>query len=193
MPHNDRGRETVVLQKVTIPRSDGEFYWRLITNHFTTTANQISLLLDRLHIKKTKTHWPWIAPATWRSYGTFLWMNAMHSILTHGCFTWISKVWSDKWVVSKLQFLIQRYTTSVRAAAKFVRKSSGVKISENEVMIAFDITSLFTSIPKDLAKDNMTFGANKQQTPEQTHGCRHGAQNMSVNLLLIWRGHIWTD
>lgn len=48
----------------------------------------------------------------------------------------------SKWAASKLQFLTQRCMTSMKSAAKLLRKINGTKISEK------DGTSLFTSIQK---------------------------------------------
>lgn len=71
-------------------------------------------------------------------------------------------------------------------AAKFLRKVLG-KILDNEVTVSFGVTSLFTSITKEVVKDIM-YGLNKKTPlkPEQT-------QYMTANLFIIWRWNIWAD
>lgn len=63
-------------------------------------------------------------------------------------------------------------------AAKFLRKVLG-KILDNEVTVSFGVTSLFTSITKEVVKDIM-YGLNKKTPlkPEQT-------QYMTANLFII--------
>lgn len=45
--------------------------------------------------------------------------------------------------------LPQRFTTFVKSAARFLQEINVKKIGENEVMVSFDVISLFTSVPKN--------------------------------------------
>nr|VZI42350.1 unnamed protein product [Spirometra erinaceieuropaei] len=56
-----------------------------------------------------------------------------------------------KWLFRGLQFLTAESDTTVSPSAQFLEKLKGVSIHPNEVMVSFDVTSFFTSIPQDLA------------------------------------------
>nr|VZI21230.1 unnamed protein product [Spirometra erinaceieuropaei] len=56
-----------------------------------------------------------------------------------------------KWLFRRLKFLTAESDTTVSSAAQFLEKLKGISIHPNEVMVSFDVTSLFTSIPQDLA------------------------------------------
>nr|VZI51535.1 unnamed protein product [Spirometra erinaceieuropaei] len=51
----------------------------------------------------------------------------------------------------RLNFLTAESDTTVSSSAQFLQKLKGLSIHPNEVMVSFDVTSLFTSIPQDLA------------------------------------------
>nr|VZI28410.1 unnamed protein product [Spirometra erinaceieuropaei] len=72
------------------------------------------------------------SPATWSHRGT----------PTYGL---------AKWLFRLLKFLTAESDTTVSSSAQFLEKLKGVSIHPNEVMVSFDVTSLFTSIPQDLA------------------------------------------
>nr|VZI18684.1 unnamed protein product [Spirometra erinaceieuropaei] len=56
-----------------------------------------------------------------------------------------------KWLFRRLKFLTAESDTTVSSSAQFLEELKGVSIHPNEVMVSFDVTSLFTSIPQDLA------------------------------------------
>nr|VZI19720.1 unnamed protein product [Spirometra erinaceieuropaei] len=56
-----------------------------------------------------------------------------------------------KWLFRRLKFLTAESDTTVSSSAEFLEKLKGVSLHPNEVMVSFDVTSLFTSIPQDLA------------------------------------------
>nr|VZI14512.1 unnamed protein product [Spirometra erinaceieuropaei] len=56
-----------------------------------------------------------------------------------------------KWLFRRLKFLTAESDTTVSSSARFLEKLKGVSIHPNDVMISFDVTSLVTSIPQDLA------------------------------------------
>ncbi|BHF75758.1 hypothetical protein SprV_0501885500 [Sparganum proliferum] len=56
-----------------------------------------------------------------------------------------------KWLFRRLKFLTAESDTTVSSSAQFLEKLKGVSLHPNEVMVSFDVASLFTSIPQDLA------------------------------------------
>ncbi|BHF65243.1 hypothetical protein SprV_0200825300 [Sparganum proliferum] len=58
-----------------------------------------------------------------------------------------------KWMYSKLKFLQGNSTNSVRSASQFRIDLRGRRIQSDEIMLAFDVTSLSTSIPPNLARE----------------------------------------
>ncbi|BHF65815.1 hypothetical protein SprV_0200882800 [Sparganum proliferum] len=54
---------------------------------------------------------------------------------------------------SKLKFLQGNSTTSVRSASQFLIDLRGRRIQSDEIMVSFDVTSLFTSIPPKVARE----------------------------------------
>ncbi|BHF61530.1 hypothetical protein SprV_0100450500 [Sparganum proliferum] len=55
-----------------------------------------------------------------------------------------------KWLFRRLKFLTAESDTTVSSSAQFLEKLKGVSLHPNVVMVSFDVTSLFTSIPQDL-------------------------------------------
>ncbi|BHF81095.1 hypothetical protein SprV_0702422500 [Sparganum proliferum] len=53
----------------------------------------------------------------------------------------------------KLKFLQGNSTTSVRSASQFLLDLRGRRIQSDEIMVSFDVTSLFTFIPPNLARE----------------------------------------
>lgn len=56
-----------------------------------------------------------------------------------------------KWLVNEIRFLPPIKSRSVKNIFDFVKKVENVHVSENEMMVSFDVTSLFPSIDVDLA------------------------------------------
>ncbi|BHF70731.1 hypothetical protein SprV_0301378400 [Sparganum proliferum] len=56
-----------------------------------------------------------------------------------------------KWLFRRLKFLTADSDTTVSSSAQSMEKLKGVSLHPNEVMVSFDVTSHFTSIPQDLA------------------------------------------
>ncbi|BHF79075.1 hypothetical protein SprV_0602219200 [Sparganum proliferum] len=54
---------------------------------------------------------------------------------------------------SKLKFLQGISTTSFRSASQFLKDLRGRKTQSDEIMVSFDVTSLFTSTPPNLARE----------------------------------------
>lgn len=55
-----------------------------------------------------------------------------------------------KWLVSEIKKLPQLESLSVKNSFEFVEKIKDLELSENEMMVSFDVASLFPSIPVDV-------------------------------------------
>ncbi|VDK40319.1 unnamed protein product, partial [Dibothriocephalus latus] len=58
-----------------------------------------------------------------------------------------------KWMYSKLKFLQDNSDASVRSASQFLADLHGRRIQTDEMMVSFDVTSVFTSTSLYLARD----------------------------------------
>ncbi|BHF82906.1 hypothetical protein SprV_0802604500 [Sparganum proliferum] len=56
-----------------------------------------------------------------------------------------------KWPFRRPKFLTDDSDTTACSSTQFLEKIKGVSLLPNEVMVSFDVTSLFTSIPQNLA------------------------------------------
>ncbi|BHF62904.1 hypothetical protein SprV_0200589200 [Sparganum proliferum] len=61
-----------------------------------------------------------------------------------------------KWLFRHLRPLTSGATTTVCSATQFLERLRGTRLTANEVMVSFDVTSLFTSIPQDLAIETVS-------------------------------------
>nr|VZI22686.1 unnamed protein product [Spirometra erinaceieuropaei] len=76
-----------------------------------------------------------------------------------------------KWLFRRLKFLTAESDTTVSSSAEFLEKLKGVSINPNEVMVSFDVTSLFTSIPQYLAIETIELLLqSKYDETENRHG-----------------------
>nr|VZH89098.1 unnamed protein product [Spirometra erinaceieuropaei] len=55
-----------------------------------------------------------------------------------------------KWLFRNLRSLTSDAGTTVCSATQFLERIKGMRLTEDELMVSFDVTSLFTSIPQDL-------------------------------------------
>nr|VZI28691.1 unnamed protein product [Spirometra erinaceieuropaei] len=61
-----------------------------------------------------------------------------------------------KWMFRRLNCLTSGSDTTVRSSVHFLERLKGLQINTAEVMVSFDVTSIFTSIPKDLAVETVS-------------------------------------
>ncbi|BHF81658.1 hypothetical protein SprV_0802479100 [Sparganum proliferum] len=60
-----------------------------------------------------------------------------------------------KWLFQRLKFLTSDSNTTVNSSTQFLEKLKGVSLLPSDIMVSFDVTSLFTSIPQDLAVETI--------------------------------------
>nr|VZH98217.1 unnamed protein product [Spirometra erinaceieuropaei] len=75
-----------------------------------------------------------------------------------------------KWLFRRLKLLAAESDTTVSSSAQFLEKLKGVNLHPNEVMVSFDVTSLFTSIPQDLAIETIELLQSKYDETENRLG-----------------------
>nr|VZI13350.1 unnamed protein product [Spirometra erinaceieuropaei] len=61
-----------------------------------------------------------------------------------------------KWLFRHLRPLTSGATTTVCSATRFLERLRGTRLTADEVMVSFDVTSLFTSIPRDLVIETVS-------------------------------------
>ncbi|BHF71903.1 hypothetical protein SprV_0401496400 [Sparganum proliferum] len=59
----------------------------------------------------------------------------------------------SKWMARKLSFPGEGSRTSINSASQFLADIRGKVFRPDQIMLSFDVGSLFTSIPPDLARD----------------------------------------
>nr|VZI49923.1 unnamed protein product [Spirometra erinaceieuropaei] len=60
-----------------------------------------------------------------------------------------------KWLFQRLNFLTSDSSTTFSSSTQFLEKLKGVSLLSSDIMVSFDMTSLFTSIPQDLAVETI--------------------------------------
>nr|VZI39749.1 unnamed protein product [Spirometra erinaceieuropaei] len=151
----DKGRATVVLdrtdylQKAKGLLEDRQFYVPCATNPLKALTREINATL--LALENSGAITPTEDTALARFYGLpkvhkdgapLRHIVSLKGTPTYGL---------AKWLFRRLKFLTAEVDTTVSSSAQFLEKLKGVSIHPNEVMVSFDVTSLFTSIREDLA------------------------------------------
>nr|VZH93129.1 unnamed protein product [Spirometra erinaceieuropaei] len=158
----DKGSSTIVLdrtdylQKAKHLLEDRQFYVPCETNPVKTLTREINATLLALHnsdaITPTDRR---MARAQETALARFYGLPNVHKedaplrpiISLQGTPTYGLAIW----LFRRLKFLTADSDTTVCSSTQFLEKLKGVSLLPNEVMVSFDVTSLITSIPQDLA------------------------------------------
>ncbi|BHF78613.1 hypothetical protein SprV_0602172600 [Sparganum proliferum] len=158
----DKGRATVVLDKTAYLQKakglleDRQFYVPCATNPLKALAREISATLLALENSGaiTSTDRRMERPQD-TAFARFYGLPKVHKegaplqpiVSLKGTPTY----GLAKWLFRRLKFLTAESGTTVSSSAQFLEKLKGVGLHPNEVMVSFDVTSLFTSILQELA------------------------------------------
>ncbi|BHF61911.1 hypothetical protein SprV_0100489100 [Sparganum proliferum] len=160
----DKGRSTVVMnredynEKAKALLDDREFYRPAQNSQAKAVADRLSKLLREYRRKHVITENEWHQmKATDTALARFYGLPKIHKanvplrpiVALKGSPTYNLA----KWMYLKLKFLQGNSTTSVRSAFQFLLDLRGRRIQSDEIMVSFDVTSLFTSIPPNLARE----------------------------------------
>nr|VZI28716.1 unnamed protein product [Spirometra erinaceieuropaei] len=158
----DKGRSTVVLdrtdylQKAKNLLEDRQFYAPCETNPIKTLTREINATLSAVgNSSAITTTDRRVARAQETAVARFYGLPKVHregvplrSILSRKD---TPAYGMAKWLFQRLKFLTADSYTTVCSSTQFLEKPKEINLLSNEVMVSFDVTSLFTSIPQDLA------------------------------------------
>nr|VZI41122.1 unnamed protein product [Spirometra erinaceieuropaei] len=98
-----------------------------------------------------------------------------------------------KWLFRCLKFLTAESDTTASSPAKFLEKLKGVGLHPNEVMISFDVTSLYTSTHQDLVIETIKpLLQSKYDETENRLGHAQALQLLSQDVLHVRRDNLRT-
>ncbi|BHF74009.1 hypothetical protein SprV_0401709300 [Sparganum proliferum] len=89
-----------------------------------------------------------------------------------------------KWLFRRLNCLTSGSDTTVRSAVHFLERLQGLHLNADEVMVSFDVTSLFTSIPQSLAIETVG-DLLRSQYDDETSRLKRGHLIQMLNFCLI--------
>ncbi|BHF72404.1 hypothetical protein SprV_0401546900 [Sparganum proliferum] len=160
----DKGRSTVVLDKSDYQKKalslldDPQSYKLCPASEMKRLLTQINKSLAKLRANGAITAKDWFHmkpsdSAAARFYGLpkvhkadipFRPIVALCGTPTYGL---------AKWMFARLKFLAEGSPTTVASATQFLERLKHLKLEPDESMVSFDVVSLFTSIPQQLAID----------------------------------------
>nr|VZI26030.1 unnamed protein product [Spirometra erinaceieuropaei] len=162
----DKGRSTVVMDKTeywTKPENllmDTESYALSNASEFKKLVNSINKTVGRLKKTNALTRREALsAKATDTAMARFHGLPKIHKpgvplrpiVSLRGTPTF----GLSKWLYQRLYFLIKDSEWTVKSAEEFLTRIRHRRVEADEVMMSFDVVSLFTSIPPDLAIDTL--------------------------------------
>ena len=172
----DKGRMTVVLDKPDYINkakallNDTNTYRRLQEDHCKKLGNQINATLKKLKdSQKITREEQWKMRPGDPRIALFYGLPKVHKegiplrpiVSLPGTPTYnLSK---ELW--KRLKYLISGSQYSIHNAQQFLDKLSGIHIDEDEIMVSFDVTSLFTSIDLKTAKETISELLDVKGTP----------------------------
>nr|VZI31824.1 unnamed protein product [Spirometra erinaceieuropaei] len=160
----DKGRSTVVLDKSDYQKKalslldDTQSYKLCPASEMKNLLTQINKSLAKLRANGAITAKDWFLmkpsdSATARFYGLPKVHKANMPLRPIVSLRGTPTYGLAKWMFSRLKFLAEGSPTTVASANQFLERLKHLKLEPDESMVSFDVVSLFTSIPKQLAID----------------------------------------
>ncbi|BHF64053.1 hypothetical protein SprV_0200705100 [Sparganum proliferum] len=158
----DKGRSTVVLdksdcQKKTLSLLDDPQSYKLRpASEMKSMLTEINKSLEKLRANEAITAKDWFHmkpsdSAAARFYGlpkvhkADIPLRPIVSLRGTPTYGWA------KWMFARLKFLAEGSPTTVASATQFLERLKHLKLEPDESMVSFDVVSLFTSMPQQLA------------------------------------------
>nr|CAH8820893.1 unnamed protein product [Trichobilharzia regenti] len=191
----DKGRTTVVMDREEYTKKaeellkDEDVYQQLPTNPIQTLDNRIQRTLNKL----TKTG-QITKQDRWRMKSNRLVLPRFYGRpKIHKANIPLRPIVSlpgtptynlSKELYRKLKHLTESCDHSINSAIQFLEKIRGIQIDEQEIMVSFEVTALYTSIGQKLAKETMEqLLSNDEQLPQQSK-MQHTSWMECINLCL---------
>nr|VZI01334.1 unnamed protein product [Spirometra erinaceieuropaei] len=159
-----KGRATVVMncvdynEKAQAPLDDQQSYKSTPPSRAKSMISQLTGLLNRLKRNRdiSLDEWRQMKP-TDTTLARFYGLPKIHTpdvplrpiVALNGSPTYNL----SKWMARKLNFPREGSRTSINSASQFLADIRGKVVRPEQIMMSFDVVSLFTSIPPDLARD----------------------------------------
>ncbi|BHF71799.1 hypothetical protein SprV_0401485900 [Sparganum proliferum] len=158
----DKGRSTVVMDKTEYTAKlegllEDEVAYKLSqTGEFKKHVNSVNKAIDKLRKSGAlKRQEALTAKATDAAMARFYGLPKVHKpgvplrpiVSLRGTPTF----GLSKWLYQRFRFLTEDSQWTVKSAEQFLRSIRHLEIEPDEMMVSFDVVSLFTSIPTDLA------------------------------------------
>ncbi|BHF84794.1 hypothetical protein SprV_0902794600 [Sparganum proliferum] len=160
----DKGRSTVVLDKSDYQKKvqdlleDQHSYKQCRVSEMKNLITRINKSLRNLRAKGAITPNDWFSmkptdTATARFYGLPKVHKANVPLRPIVSLRGTRTYGLAKWVFCRLKFLAEGSPTTAASAKQLIERIKHLKLEPDESMVSFDVVSLFTSIPQQLAKD----------------------------------------
>ncbi|BHF69771.1 hypothetical protein SprV_0301281700 [Sparganum proliferum] len=158
----DKGRSTVVMDKTDYTvklqslLEDEGAYELSETGEFKKHVNSVNRAIDKLRKAGVlKRNEALAAKATDAAMARLYGLPKVHKpgvplhpiVSLHGTPTF----GLSKWLYQRFRFLTEGSEWTVKSAEEFLRSIRSLEIEPDEMMVSFDVVSLFTSIPTGLA------------------------------------------
>jgi hypothetical protein len=162
----DKGRSTVVMnkseytEKIEILLSDREAYKTCEGDPMKTLIGKINRYLNKLKRSKAISQNDWLQmkptdSAMARFYGLPKIHKEGNPLRPIVSYNGSPTYGLAKWLYKHLKHLTKDSDYSINSSGEFLTKLNNIKLEADESMISFDVSSLFTSIPRDLAIETM--------------------------------------
>ena len=159
----DKGNCTVIMdrpdydQKINALLNDNDIYSKLVTKrnplkNITKDVNDfVCQLLQENKIKQHKYHWLHCSTAVMPQFYVLPKIHKIHIPLRPIVFLVNFPSYNISKFLSKIIKLLVTNSFSVKNPIDFIDRIKDVVIEEDDILVSFDVVSLFTSVPVDCA------------------------------------------